>query len=43
MNQNPSDVSHDTIKDLFYQQIKRITMRSWGNESFDIQFSDQWF
>ena len=39
---NPSDVSHDTIKSLFYKQVKRITMRSCGLESFDIQFSDQW-
>jgi hypothetical protein len=39
---NPSDVSHDTIKNLFYQQIRRVTKRACGNESFDIQFSDQW-
>ncbi len=39
---NPSDISHDTIKRLFYQQIRSITKRACGNESFDIQFSDQW-
>jgi len=39
---NPSDISHDTIKQLFYQQIRRVTKKACGNESFDIQFSDQW-
>jgi hypothetical protein len=39
---NPSDTSHDTIKELFYQQIRRVTKRACGNGSFDIQFSDQW-
>jgi len=41
---DPSDMSKETIKKLFEQQIKRITMRSCGIEldPFDIQFSDAW-
>jgi hypothetical protein len=34
--------SQDTMKDLFYNQIRRSTKRVCGNESFDIQFSDSW-
>lgn len=32
------DTSHNTIKDLFYQQIRGITLRS-VEDSFDLQFS----
>ena len=40
---NPSDISHPTIKKLFEQQMKKITMKSCGiAESFDYQFSDRW-
>jgi len=39
---DPSDISHDTIKDLFYKQVRRATKRNCGTESFDIQFSDSW-
>jgi hypothetical protein len=39
---DPSDTSKETIKKLFEQQIKRVTMQSCGLESFDIQFSDAW-
>jgi len=40
---NPSDTSHDTIKKLFQQQIRRITKQACGIEdSFDVQFSDAW-
>ena len=39
---DPSDISQNTIKALFHQQIKRLTMKSCGIGSFDYQFSDQW-
>lgn len=32
----------DVIKGLFYQQIRRMTQKSCGNDSFDVQFSDSW-
>jgi len=32
------DTNHNTIKDLFYQQIKNLTLKS-VEDSFDIQFS----
>ena len=31
------DLSNETIKDLFYEQIKKLTLRSL--DSFDLQFS----
>ena len=34
--------NHDTVKDLFYQQVRRATKRCVATESFDIQFSDSW-
>ena len=37
---NPSDTSHNTIQDLFYEQIKRLSVNKAG--SFDLQFSDCW-
>lgn len=39
---DPSDISHDTIKDLFYKQMRRNTKKICGEECFDIQFSDAW-
>ena len=36
------EAEKETIKDLFYQQVKAMTKRTCGNESFDIQFSDSW-
>ncbi len=32
------DLSTNTIKDLFYQQIKNLTLKSI-EDSFDLQFS----
>lgn len=32
------DLSNATIKDLFYQQVKEMTLRSI-EDSFDLQFS----
>ena len=37
------DLSTDTIKDLFERQVRRLTFKSCGIESFDYQFSDGWF
>jgi len=34
------DLSKEKIKDLFYQQIRKLTMSKVG--SFDLQFSDAW-
>ena len=31
------DLSNETIKDLFYKQIRELTLRS--QDSFDLQFS----
>lgn len=31
------DLSNETIKDLFYRQIRELTLRSL--DSFDLQFS----
>jgi hypothetical protein len=40
---DPSDTSKETIKRLFDQQIRRITMESCGViDHFDVQFSDAW-
>lgn len=36
------DLSHKTIKELFYKQIKDVTMRNCSIDSFDFQFSDRW-
>lgn len=38
---DPSDTSLNTIKDLFYQQIRKCTKEAC-KESFDIQFNDAW-
>ena len=35
------DLSKNTIKELFYRQIKDLTLSSKLN-SFDFQFSDGW-
>jgi len=43
---SPSDIRHETIKLLFDEQIRRMTMKSCGIkaiDSFDLQFSDHWF
>ena len=40
---NPSDISHNTIEELFFRQTKRNSMRACALESFDIQFSDRWY
>lgn len=32
---------HDTIRELFYNQIKELTRKSL-TKSFDIQFSERW-
>jgi|ETN01SMinimDraft_4_1059930.scaffolds.fasta_scaffold1089872_1 hypothetical protein len=32
------DLSNNTIKDIFYKQVKELTLRS-VEESFDLQFS----
>ena len=32
----------ETIKRLFYEQIKDLTMRTSKINSFDMQFSDRW-
>tara|TARA_Y100000310_G_C20418065_1_gene685308 strand:+ start:220 stop:339 length:120 start_codon:yes stop_codon:yes gene_type:complete len=31
------DLSNETIKDLFYQQVRELTLRNM--DSFDLQFS----
>lgn len=33
------DLSHKTIKELFYKQIRDMTVK---RDHFDVQFSDQW-
>jgi len=46
---DPSDLRHCTIQNLFYRQIRNITMKSCDKSidqkmrSFDLQFSDAWF
>jgi hypothetical protein len=46
---DPSDLRHSTIQQLFYRQIKSLTLKSRRpdiNErmnTFDVQFSDAWF
>ena len=34
------DLSKETIQDLFYQQVKKLTLSK--TQSFDLQFSDAW-
>lgn len=34
------DLSNETIQDLFYQQVKRLTLSK--AQSFDLQFSGGW-
>ncbi len=36
------DTSQQTIKQLFYRQIRDLTIKSIKNESLDLQFSDKW-
>ncbi len=50
---NPSDISHATIKDLFYRQIRSLSVVTRPRavqktvdetiKTFDLQFSDAWF
>lgn len=35
------DLTNKTIEELFYSQIKKLTLQS-REESFDYQFSDLW-
>ena len=35
------DLEKETIKELFYQQIRELTLRTKA-ESFDYQFSGKW-
>lgn len=35
-----NDTSLETIKDLFYKQIRNLSVKS--SNAFDVQFSDQW-
>jgi len=37
---NENDMSQNTIKELFYRQIRELTIKA--NKSFDYQFSDRW-
>jgi hypothetical protein len=34
-----NDTSHETIKQLFYKQIRDLSTKA---SSFDVQFSDLW-
>lgn len=38
----PIDLSNETIKRLFDEQIKKLTMKACGLDSFDYQFSDRY-
>lgn len=49
--EDPSDLSHDTIKRLFDEQMIKLTMKTANPKprtiaekmrSFDFQFSDAW-
>jgi hypothetical protein len=45
-NPDPSDLTQGTIKDLFYRQIRNMTVKPTMQQkmrSFDFQFSDGWF
>ncbi|MFC1705114.1 hypothetical protein ACFLZ6_02190 [Nanoarchaeota archaeon] len=35
-----NDISQETIKQLFYQQIRNLSVSN--SKSFDMQFSDRW-
>lgn len=44
---NPNDISNKTISELFYKQIKQLTMKTNLSlrdkmKTMDIQFSDHW-
>ncbi|MFC1728334.1 hypothetical protein ACFLZ7_02625 [Nanoarchaeota archaeon] len=39
---NGNDTSLETIKFLFFRQIRDMTMKTNGIETFDVQFSDRW-
>jgi len=36
------DLSHETIKKLFYKQTRNLTLRTCKVDLFDMQFSDRW-
>ncbi|MFC1741302.1 hypothetical protein ACFL3V_02085 [Nanoarchaeota archaeon] len=45
---DPSDLTNSTIQQLFYKQIRSLTLRSKPSvddkiKTFDLQFSDAWF
>jgi hypothetical protein len=45
-NPDPSDLTQGTIQDLFYRQIRNISVKPTITQkmrSFDLQFSDAWF
>jgi hypothetical protein len=45
-NPDPSDLTQGTIKDLFYRQVRNMTVKPTRQQkmrSFDFQFSDGWF
>lgn len=35
------DLRNETIKELFYKQIRELTLKT-SIDSFDFQFSDMW-
>lgn len=37
---DPNDITQKTIRRLFYEQIKGLTLRK--RDLFDFQFSDRW-
>jgi hypothetical protein len=43
---DPSDLSNNTIQQLFYRQIRSLSVKPTINDkmnTFDVQFSDAWF
>ena len=43
---DPSDLTQNTIQQLFYRQIRNLTAKSSLDDkmnTFDLQFSDSWF
>ncbi len=44
---DPSDLSQSTIQQLFYRQMRSLSVRESAPRqkmrSFDLQFSDAWF
>ena len=46
---DPSDISNSTIQQLFYRQIRSLTLRTRNPsvndkmKTFDLQVSDAWF